>query len=96
MAVELGSGTPFLAATLGVPVTSSSTAAVEESVRLETHTLVVEQTCPIGHWCSAGYRIPCAVGSYNPHLNADSQQACSLCPRHSVTLYEASTSVAGI
>jgi hypothetical protein len=56
-------------------------------------TIMQQKDCPPGHWCTAGYRIPCVSGSYNPHWNNDSQAACTPCPLSSTTLQDASTSI---
>ena len=44
-----------------------------------TRTEVVQEACPPGFWCSAGYSYACKAGSFNPIANADSASACRFC-----------------
>ena len=48
-------------------------------------TIIQELECPSGHWCTAGMLIPCDIGFYNQHTNANNQGACVQCPPHSST-----------
>ena len=44
-----------------------------------TRTEIVQEACPPGFWCSAGYTYPCEAGSFNPVASADSASACTYC-----------------
>ena len=42
-----------------------------------------EEPCPAGYWCSAGNRIPCGTGTYNPLPEQIDMGACTACPANS-------------
>ena len=59
-----------------------------------TRTFIVgEEECPRGFWCTAGLRVQCAVGFYNPSINENNETACIRCPDHATTLGKSSTSL---
>ena len=45
-----------------------------------TRTEIVQEACPSGFWCSAGYTYACEAGTFNALANADSAMACKYCP----------------
>ena len=74
-----------LSAALDVPAVRSA-APLVATEGVMTFLEVVQQPCAPGFWCTAGKRIPCTVGTYNPHPNADNATACLLCPVHALSL----------
>ena len=52
------------------------------AVEVATEVEVVE-ACPAGYWCSAGNRIPCGTGTYNPLPEQIDMGACTACPANS-------------
>ena len=107
LAVEIAQPSPEAAqvlreTVLALPDTNLSAALNVSSTRVggvaKATIVMLEQTevasdCPLGHWCSAGYKIECVRNTYNPDLNRDSASACRECPPNSQTEHAAATSV---
>lgn len=48
---------------------------------------------PPGYWSTAGRRVACPPGYYQPYYGASNQTACFRCPTHSTTLDQATSSI---
>ena len=81
-----------LAAAIGANVSVVKSATVSHGARNVTK--MRTRRCPAGHWCTAGVKVECEIGFYNPELNANNQSACQECPPHSSTAQAAATSIA--
>ena len=86
-----------LASATGVPTQLASTPptfSTKTVLVTKVVTTVQQMVCPAGFWCTAGYKVPCDIATYNPHTNADNQTACIRCPPHSTTRNLSATSIA--
>jgi len=82
-ATDALSNTNALAA-IGLNVTSA--APPTTLVQTRTETRVVQSVCPAGFWCTAGMKVACEAGFYNPTNGSNTQNACLKCPEHSTTI----------
>ena len=71
---------------LGITLTLTSTVS-----RSANTVQMISTVCPQGFWCTAGLRIACEPGFFNPTINANNASACIRCPEHATTLGPNST-----
>lgn len=50
-----------------------------------TNSTQVEDPCPPGFWCTAGEKIACTRGTYNPEAAQSLGNACINCPEHATS-----------
>jgi len=75
---------PNALAAIGLNVTSAAPPTTQVQTRFETR--VVQSVCPAGFWCTAGMKVACEAGFYNPTNGSNTQNACLKCPEHSTTV----------
>ena len=71
-------------AAIGLNVTSAAPPTTQVQSRTETR--FVQTVCPQGFWCTAGMKVACEAGFYNPINGSNTQNACIKCPEHSTTI----------
>ena len=80
-----------LGAALGTSISVTSSAAQQA-----TTTVVVESTCPPGHYCTDGNIVPCEANTYNPLENVFMASGCLACPLFAKNIYKVVCFLSGI